>query len=269
MSIAPSPFSRRAVSGSVGLAAGLAVGAAFLLAAGPARAQLVTFTATDSGAGPGSTPVNSNAKAAQFDAAAALLGPMGLITFESAPVGPYTSLAVAPGVTLTGLDITGNPQTINNTPNFPTSPARDGFNTTLGGAKYVEATGGTLTFTFAAPVQAFGAYFTGIQPFYFQDTLTFNDGTSQSIDVPAGDTSSGGVSFAGFTDRGKAITQVTINATNPATRQGDFIGVDDVRFGPVPAVPEASTTVSLGLLLALGMGGLVVAARRKKAHTTI
>ncbi len=29
-------------------------------------------------------------------------------------------------------------------------------------------------------------------------------------------------------------------------------------------VPEASTTVSLGLLLALGMGGMVVAARRKK-----
>ncbi len=34
---------------------------------------------------------------------------------------------------------------------------------------------------------------------------------------------------------------------------------------PVNApVPEASTTVSLGLLLALGMGGMVVAARRKK-----
>jgi len=30
-------------------------------------------------------------------------------------------------------------------------------------------------------------------------------------------------------------------------------------------VPEASTTASLGLLLALGMGGLVIAARRKKA----
>lgn len=38
-------------------------------------------------------------------------------------------------------------------------------------------------------------------------------------------------------------------------------------FGPSvpPAVPEASTTVSLGLLLMLGMGGMVVAARRKKA----
>ena len=38
---------------------------------------------------------------------------------------------------------------------------------------------------------------------------------------------------------------------------------------PVPAVPEASTTASLGLLLALGMGGLVVAARRKKAGAAL
>lgn len=34
---------------------------------------------------------------------------------------------------------------------------------------------------------------------------------------------------------------------------------------PAPAVPEASTTVSLALLLALGLGGLAVTARRKKA----
>ena len=32
-----------------------------------------------------------------------------------------------------------------------------------------------------------------------------------------------------------------------------------------PAIPEASTTVSFGLLLALGLGGLAVAAKRKKA----
>ena len=31
-----------------------------------------------------------------------------------------------------------------------------------------------------------------------------------------------------------------------------------------PAVPEASTTVSLGVLLALGMGGVVLAAKRRK-----
>ena len=37
----------------------------------------------------------------------------------------------------------------------------------------------------------------------------------------------------------------------------------DITTTPAP-VPEASTTVSLGLLLALGMGGIIVAARRKK-----
>lgn len=35
--------------------------------------------------------------------------------------------------------------------------------------------------------------------------------------------------------------------------------------GAFTPVPEASTTVSLGLLLALGLGGMVVAAKRKKA----
>ena len=44
--------------------------------------------------------------------------------------------------------------------------------------------------------------------------------------------------------------------------------IDDVTIRDIsaPAVPEASTTVSLGLLLALGFGGLVVARRKKAAH---
>ena len=44
-----------------------------------------------------------------------------------------------------------------------------------------------------------------------------------------------------------------------------FDRVTSLNFTTAPAVPEASTTVSLGLLLALGMGGLVVAGRRRKA----
>ena len=36
---------------------------------------------------------------------------------------------------------------------------------------------------------------------------------------------------------------------------------------PPPAVPEASTTVLLGLLLVLGLGGTVVSARRRKASS--
>lgn len=38
-------------------------------------------------------------------------------------------------------------------------------------------------------------------------------------------------------------------------------------FLPAAPVPEASTTVSFGLLLALGLGGLVIAARKKKASS--
>ena len=44
-------------------------------------------------------------------------------------------------------------------------------------------------------------------------------------------------------------------------------GLGTINFNlPVPAaVPEASTTVSFGLLLTLGLGGVVIAARKKKA----
>jgi hypothetical protein len=40
---------------------------------------------------------------------------------------------------------------------------------------------------------------------------------------------------------------------------------DTFTAAAVPAVPEASTTVSLGLLLALGMGGVLAAKKRKTA----
>lgn len=47
---------------------------------------------------------------------------------------------------------------------------------------------------------------------------------------------------------------------------GDGYAVDFLTVGVTSApVPEASTTVSLGLLLALGFGGLLVASRRRKA----
>lgn len=42
--------------------------------------------------------------------------------------------------------------------------------------------------------------------------------------------------------------------------------LDDVQVRDAGPVPEASTTVSLGLLLALGIGGMAVAAKRKRAR---
>lgn len=52
------------------------------------------------------------------------------------------------------------------------------------------------------------------------------------------------------------------NATGQREASGGT--VTRITINP-PAVPEASTTVSLGLLLALGLGGVVVAGKRKRA----
>ncbi len=52
---------------------------------------------------------------------------------------------------------------------------------------------------------------------------------------------------------------VVLTSTAP-----DF-AVDNIVVGPAP-VPEASTTASFGLLLVLGLGGVVVAGRRKKTQ---
>ena len=236
--------------------------ALLLLVSSSLQAQ-IAFTATDSAAGPASLRPLSDAKAAQFDAAASLLGTVNLITFEGVALGNISNTTVASGVTINGVNNGGTPLTVNNTPNFPSNPELDGYNTTSGGAKYVEMTGGALVFTFASPIQAFGAYITGPQPIFFIDTITFNDGTSQSITVPAATQALGGVSFAGFTDAGKFISQVTINASLPRT-SGDFIGVDDVRFvlSPVSSVPEPG---ALAMLLGIGVpGGLYAASRLRR-----
>ncbi len=74
--------------------------------------------------------------------------------------------------------------------------------------------GGSLVFTFTTPIQFFeSAFLSGVQDFV-QDTYTFSDGSSETIDVPEGGTSNsiGELVCVGFTDAGKSITSVTINA---------------------------------------------------------
>jgi hypothetical protein len=210
----------------------------------PASASIITFAGADLGVLPGSpSGPNSTLAATNFDAAAALLGNESIITFESAPVGSFNSLMVAAGVTISGSDIDGNNQAIDNT--FDASfPSLDGYNTTPGGSRFVEMVGGSLVFTFTTPVEFFGAFLSGVQDFT-QDTFTFSDGTSQTINVPEAGTSSsvGELVFVGFTDAGKSISSVTVNA---GTNAFDAIGVDDVRFqSAAVATPEPNSAVSL------------------------
>jgi hypothetical protein len=236
--------------------------AAILLVAAPlpAWASLTTFVGEDIVATPTSAHPNATSAAASFDTAVAGLGGGSLVDFESAPLGSFSSLTIAPGVTLSGTDFFGHNQTIRNTTNFPPAPQLDGFNTTASGANFVEVQGGTLTFTFSTAVDAFGAYFSGVQNFV-NDVITFSDGTSQSLLIPNAGTSNsvGAVVFAGFTDPGKQISSITINAGNSGF---DDIGVDDARFASTtPGVPEPAAWA----LMLLGFGGIGAAIRNRRA----
>src|SRR5262249_30658311 len=154
---------------------------------GSAPAQAITiYTGFDVGANSTDPRPNSNASASDFDTAAGGLGSITLVNFEAAPVGPFASLTIAPGATISGAT-----QSVRNSPSG-TPDRQFGYNTTLGGSRFVELDRESLFFTFTQPVQAFGAYFAGMQ--VAGETITFSDGSFQSIPLPnPGDF--GGVAF--------------------------------------------------------------------------
>ena len=55
----------------------------------------------------------------------------------------------------------------------------------------------------------------------------------------------------------------------PAMGPAEFEALNDVGYNRSPAaVPEAASSVSFGLLLALGLGGFVIARKRKAGNTS-
>ena len=229
---------------------------AALAVCGSAHAQIVPFIGTDAGANMTDPRPNSNAAATAFDLAAGALGTETLINFESSSAGSFASLAPASGVTITGSDYFSSNQSIQNAPGGSPS-ALYGYNTTTGGAKYLELYGGSATFTFAQPVEGFGAYFTGVQ--ISGETINFNDGTSESVNIP---NPGSGVSFVGFTDAKKNISSITVNAG------GDIIGVDDVRFLHSAAAPTTTPEPgAIALIATMGLSGAGLLARRKHVRS--
>lgn len=205
-----------------------------------AYAAPVTYLASDNNVSSLADMVNSTAKAAEFLSVA---GDLNTVDFES---------AVPSDVTISGGTITNNSG----------CGALCGFNTTSGGAYFVYVFGGSVTFSFANPVDAFGFYVNGLQTDQVpQQTIVYVDGSSvtRTIDMPAA--TGGGGAFVGFIDFGQQIASVTFNATS------DILGFDDLRFGrsendPGVPVPEPGALVMFGL----GLFGIGLALQRRRNH---
>ena len=115
--------------------------------------RLSPLPGADAGAGSLAVAPNSVAAAGNFDAAVAALGIEHTVTFESSPLGAFSSLALASGISLTGANVNNNPQSIvNTTANINITPpctnATCGYNTTAGGSQFLLLFGGTATFSF-------------------------------------------------------------------------------------------------------------------------
>ena len=222
----------------------------------------VIYTGVDNGVGPGGTSTNSDAAAAAFDADAGSIGTVELIDFESLTVQYFTNLEIAPGVTATttgtvdefGAGIT----------NDTTSPTVLGYNTTAGGENYLrfmpqfEVGTATLTITFDTPVQAWGAYFTGLESGISGDVyIVYDDGSVVEHEIAG--TANGGVQFFGFTDAGMLISQIVLEERNISGGMRDIWGLDDMRYTPIP---EPASMLMLGALGA-GLAGARKLKRKK------
>ena len=214
---------------------------AFGLITASANASPIVFNGIDTGANSTDPRPNTIAAASDFDAAAGALGTLNTIDFEDAPLGIFTSLLVAPGVNL-GTTISYQ---IRNTPVL--LPDRlFGYNTTVGGSNFLQAGYEYTTFTFSTPIQAFGFNISGVQN--AGETLTFSDGSSQTVNIP--DPGGSGVQFLGFTDANQQISSITVFSG------ADAIGIDDVRYVMSVPEPTSSVLVVLGLLgVAFGRNG--------------
>jgi hypothetical protein len=223
----------------------VAVFGVFLFASGQGYSSPITYTGIDRTPLPSTPRPNADAAAAKFDAAAALLGPVNIITFEGLTVPSPSSFTPALGVNVAysgeywNSVPTGTETYYSGVNNVMVNP-QWGFNTTAGGSQYLGLAPipastsniiASITFSFAPPINAFGGYFSGLE--MSPETITLNyvtvNGThslhveNATIDDPA-------VRFFGITDT-DPIFQITLTAFIPAgIINYDWWGLDDVRY---------------------------------------
>jgi hypothetical protein len=158
------------------------------------------------------------------------------------------------------------------TPGAGATPGTFGTATMLTGGGLAEPNG--LAFDASGNLFTSNLLGTTITEFAFNsNTGTFGTGVAAAtgLNSPAGLAfdAQGDLFVGSF--YGGTITKLAAGATPGTFRTGTVVATDlngpvFLSFGLLPSapVPESSTTVSLGLLLALGMGGMVVAARKRR-----
>lgn len=221
-----------------------------------ASAAIFSYSGSDFGAGPTDPHPHSDAAAAAFEQA---LGTFSIINFEA--VNPTTffpgQIQIAPGVLLTLSNyaegnlfdpITG----IIDDATFTSLGSRTtlGYNTTPAGSRHLQFSSNfnaplaSIAFTFETPIDAFGAYISGLGTATGILHITFND--DMLHDFPISGSAAGGVQFFGFTDFEKTISLVTFEMRG-TTVPRDIFSIDDVMTHPVPAIPEPSATILFAL----------------------
>lgn len=206
------------------------------------------YNGADNGAGPADPRPLSDAARTSFVTDTGAGAP---ITFEGLAVGFSANFTAAPGVdvTMTGLvsDACGGVCATDQH-----SPTPLGYNVTSGGAQHLrvvpafnDQTGGTVTFSFAVPIYAFGFYLTDTQVgFPGPISVSFDDGGSVSLGITKND-DTGGALFWGYSNPGAAITSFSLS-TGATEGTRDVWGIDDVYYSEIP---EPGTW----LLLAAGL----------------
>lgn len=191
---------------------------------------------------------SSDTGASQFDAFAIQLGPMTTFGFESSPVSQdqfQTRVDIGQLASITS----DYGFFTRNTPDTELASPYYGYNTTEHGAKFLEIPGGPVTISFSSPINAFGAYISGIDQRWC--SITYDQhGTEQTLAVP---NPLGGCQFLGFAGEDLAISSLTISAWSPDGNYVDMFSLDDIRF---VTVPEPDDLLSWGIVVMMGIAGV-------------
>lgn len=191
------------------------------------------FSGMDPGAYVYDARPSSDQAAADFDEAARTLGELHVIDFETLAEGPFDTLEVAPGVTVSQSGTTTEGGIVSGCFMDCASDVRRGYNVTPDGDQYlglplIFGVGtATIDFDFETPIRSFGTYVIGLGTANGDLYLEFDDGTPRIISVSGA--AQGGVQFVGFTAE-SPITRVRLALRNVVGGSRDNFSLDDVRY---------------------------------------